>query len=205
MINRFIFRLFFLFFLAITNYQVAVFVQKILSPIFPFPEHIFGLSFCWLVLCGIPVLLTAKNSGISLQNSQMKKNWQEIFLLSGFVIAGLNSFMLLGITEIFQAVRYPFFFFLVTPIAEELLFRGYIFGQLKKMFAWPLAPVIGSALFFGLHHLQYFSYRPSLFALFQILYTIILGLIFGRLRQKSGFIYPSLFLHIFINWATILL
>lgn len=88
---------------------------------------------------------------------------------------------------------------LIVPLTEELLFRGYILGKLNTEFAgfvntriglsWA---VIGSALLFGIWHV------PNV-RVFQVLFTIVGGLIFGVLREKTGTIYASVLLHIITN------
>jgi membrane protease YdiL (CAAX protease family) len=93
------------------------------------------------------------------------------------------------------------------PLTEELLFRGYILGKIKTEFggfvnmkiglSWA---VIGSALLFGIWHV------PNIWAAFslsmgilQVLFSIVGGLIFGILREKTGTIYVSVLLHIITN------
>ena len=84
------------------------------------------------------------------------------------------------------------FFFLsfaiVTPIAEELLFRGYILDSIKRMHGdWPA--IIGSALLFALVHVNLFGMVPIIMA----------GVIYGWLRIKTGSLLPSIACHMMWN------
>jgi membrane protease YdiL (CAAX protease family) len=77
---------------------------------------------------------------------------------------------------------------IVTPIAEELLFRGYILDSIKRMHGdWPA--IIGSALLFALVHFNLFGMVPIIMA----------GVIYGWLRIKTGSLLPSIACHMMWN------
>lgn len=79
-------------------------------------------------------------------------------------------------------------FAIVTPIAEELLFRGYILDSIKRMHGdWPA--IIGSALLFALVHVNLFGMAPIIMA----------GVIYGWLRIKTGSLLPSIACHMMWN------
>ena len=79
-------------------------------------------------------------------------------------------------------------FAIVTPIAEELLFRGYILDSIKRMHGdWPA--IIGSALLFALVHVNLFGTVP----------IIMGGVIYGWLRIKTGSLLPSIACHMMWN------
>jgi sodium transport system permease protein len=72
----------------------------------------------------------------------------------------------------------------VTPaICEELLFRGLIFSGLRRLGAWPA--VLLSALLFGLAHASIYRLLP----------TMVLGLILGLVRWRSGSVVPGMVMH----------
>ena len=79
-------------------------------------------------------------------------------------------------------------FAIVTPIAEELLFRGYILDSIKRMHGdWPA--IIGSALLFALVHFNLFGMVPFIMG----------GVIYGWLRIKTGSLLPSIACHMMWN------
>jgi len=82
------------------------------------------------------------------------------------------------------------FFTLVVlaPVAEELLFRGYLFGKLKKHVPVWLAILVTSILFGAVH--GSWNVGVDVFAL-----SIVLCL----LRQLSGSLWPSILLHMLKN------
>lgn len=70
------------------------------------------------------------------------------------------------------------------PIAEELLFRGYLFGKIRQENGFWLSAVITSAVF-GLVHLQWNVGID----------TFVLGMFLALLREKTGSIWASMMLH----------
>ncbi len=90
-------------------------------------------------------------------------------------------------------------FLLCGAVAEELLFRGAVFGLAKQVWGKGWKPVLLSAAAFSLAHLQYHSFRLTPQAWAQIGYTLPMGTVFGILRWKSRRLWPSAGLHIANN------
>lgn len=98
---------------------------------------------------------------------------------------------------------------LLTPLFEELLFRGWVWRALERY--GEKAAYLGSAALFGLWHLGYVPsilWRTALLgrpaapleaAVWKVLAGTAFGLIFGAARYKSGRICPSLLLHMAVN------
>ena len=97
----------------------------------------------------------------------------------------------------------------VTPLLEELLFRGWVWDRLSVLggkAAW-----IGSALLFGCWHFGYWDtvlWRAMAFhpgtdigavLLGKAATGLVLGLILGFLRRKSGNLLAPLLLHLALN------
>lgn len=77
------------------------------------------------------------------------------------------------------------------PLAEELVFRGYLHGVLRtRLGPWP-AIGLGGALFGLLHGLDY------------ALPITLLGVFFGWLRERSGALLPSLLAHALHNGVVV--
>ena len=82
---------------------------------------------------------------------------------------------------------------LVTPVLEELLHRGVVFGRLRRrMGMWPA--VIGSALIFAVLH----------FNIVQFIYAFLLGIVFALFVEKTGKLYPAVIAHIVSNGIAII-
>ncbi len=92
-------------------------------------------------------------------------------------------------------------FVLVGPLQEELLFRGALFELAER--GWPAGgpwvPVLLTTVPFALQHFQFHQYRLTADALIQVGFTVPMGIVFGRLRQESGSLWPGLAVHVLTN------
>jgi membrane protease YdiL (CAAX protease family) len=52
---------------------------------------------------------------------------------------------------------------------------------------------------FALQHFQFHPYHLTPAALLQVGFTVPMGLVFGRLRQESGSLWPGLAVHVLTN------
>lgn len=93
-----------------------------------------------------------------------------------------------GLTSQLQFIVTFISIVIVAPVAEEVMFRGYLFGKLKKVVKVWIA-VILSALLFAVAHLQ-FNVALDTFAL---------GVVLALLRVTSGSIWASILLHMLKN------
>lgn len=82
------------------------------------------------------------------------------------------------------------------PIGEEVLFRGFLFSGLRAKFRFRYATIITSILF-GIAHLQFGSDAPLLWA--AAIDTFILSCFLCYLRERSGSLWPPIFLHAIKN------
>lgn len=92
-----------------------------------------------------------------------------------------------GFTDINLPMEYVFAFValvILPPIAEELLFRGYLFGRLREKFGFWLSAVIVSIVF-GVVHMQWNVAVD----------VAILSLFLCYLRERTGSIWASIVLH----------
>ncbi|MBS6183602.1 MAG: type II CAAX endopeptidase family protein [Clostridium celatum] len=76
---------------------------------------------------------------------------------------------------------------ILSPIVEEMMFRGIMLNKLKRY--GDKVAIVTTALLFGLFHAN-FS---------QFFYATVLGLIFAYVTLKTGTIKYSIILHIFVN------
>jgi uncharacterized protein len=101
-------------------------------------------------------------------------------------------------TEIINSVPdtgiYSFLYLvLIAPIVEEVLFRGIMLEGLSKKYS-PVVSIMFTSFLFGISHIN-----P-----WQILFTFILGLLFGWLYLKTRSLVPSIFCHILNNLVSFL-
>lgn len=84
----------------------------------------------------------------------------------------------------------------IAPLAEELLFRGYLYGKLRRtMPIW--ISVLVTSLAFGLAHLWGGPGSPLQWAV--VIDTFVLSIMLSLLREYTGAIWASVILHAIKN------
>ncbi len=79
------------------------------------------------------------------------------------------------------------FSFLIDPINEEILFRGFLV---------PRIGIVASAVIFAFLHLGYNS-------LSEVFAALVFGLLAGYVLKKTNSLYPSILAHMLVNFLTI--
>ena len=82
------------------------------------------------------------------------------------------------------------------PIAEETVFRGFVFSGLRGRLSWVWAAIITSMLFASAH-LEFGSGQPLLWT--AAIDTFILSLVLCYLRQKTNSLWPGILVHALKN------
>ncbi len=91
----------------------------------------------------------------------------------------------------------------IAPIVEEILFRGVLFGSLRKKSR--AAAYIISIVLFGFSHLwQYALVEMDVKLLIYIIQYIPAGYVLARLYEKTSCIWLPIFFHMGINLAAML-
>lgn len=83
-----------------------------------------------------------------------------------------------------------------TPLAEELLFRGYLYGKLRKTAPVWVAVIVAS-LAFGAAHLWAGPGNPLQWAV--AIDTSVLGVILALLREYTGAVWAGVYVHAIKN------
>ncbi len=100
-------------------------------------------------------------------------------------------------TEFKEIESYPAGILMVAvlgPVAEELLFRGAIQGELVKKYP-PVLAILLSAMLFGIIH-----FNPA-----QVIFAFLYGLLLGWLYYQSGSLLLCILLHILNNSTSVFL
>ncbi|QQS17929.1 CPBP family intramembrane metalloprotease [Candidatus Saccharibacteria bacterium] len=85
---------------------------------------------------------------------------------------------------------------MLAPLAEEIVFRGYLFTSLRSKFSFLYATLITSTLF-GAAHLQFGSGEPLLWI--AAIDTAVLSGVMCYMREKTGSLWPAIFIHAMKN------
>ena len=141
------------------------------------------------------------------QMGDIAKHWKLLFGLALFFIGAPLIYRLVAGSTPFGANTW-FFEGVVVPLAEESLFRGILFssmlwgfGQLYPERTAKTWTLILSTIVFASSHLNNLGHYPTGFILFQVGFSLILGLAFGYSLLKTRSIYPAFALHALFNLA----
>ena len=86
---------------------------------------------------------------------------------------------------------------ILPPIAEETIFRGFIFAGLRRKLPFILSAIFTSLLF-ALGHLQFGSGAPLLWV--AGIDTFVLSVVLCFIREKTGSIWPTIAIHALKNF-----
>ena len=128
-----------------------------------------------------------------------------------YVIGTVIAFILLVATpsnyfDGFQAIILLFYGSVITPIFEELIFRGYIWNKLNTEIKKEWETYLITTILFGLWHLG--SYENIAFRvetglakimLMKVIVGLVYGVVLGALRLKTKNSYSTILLHGVMN------
>lgn len=121
---------------------------------------------------------------------------------------GLRSLpMSIGVLVTLQLVQLPFVacFNAVVTIGEEIGWRGFLVPALQRFGTWPA--LVGSGAVWGLWHapiilLGYnFGRTDWLGVVSMVVACVLLGIVLGWLRLRTGSVWPAVFAHAGVNGA----
>ena len=193
--------------------EVRLALFEILSEVLVYAVEMMGIT----ALLSVPVLLFMMKrdrqrevaAGV-LQNK--KAPLSKYILIAGISIPfalGLNNIIMLSnlaaYSEAYQETAEVFYgadlviqivcLGILTPMAEELVFRGLIFKRMRMITNNPKKTIILSGLMFGFYHGN----------MVQILYACLSGILLAYIYEKYGSIKAPIMAHIFMNLVSIAL
>lgn len=167
------------------------------------------IAVVWLVLKAIKTA-SVKNREIGIKRPRLK---DVVYAFSGYgayfvvyvvvvtIASSLSSLIDLdqpqkiGFEEAYGAVNLAVVYVslaILPPIAEEVLFRGFLFTSLRRKYKFLTAAIFTSVLF-GIAHLQFGSGAPLLWVAF--IDTFILSIVLCYLRETTKSLWASIILH----------
>lgn len=159
-----------------------------------------------MVFLGVVLTVVAPRScGLAL--GQMCQRWRTTGIFAAILI--VPSIITMSFLQV------PFYgaspaVFVCVPLYEELLFRGFLFAVVAEAFprSWSVRGVtvstaaLATGCAFGLWHLGGLRLPEQGFYWFQVTYTVIAGVLFAMLRERTGSIWPCWLIHAFVDtWA----
>jgi membrane protease YdiL (CAAX protease family) len=170
--------------------------------------------FTIVIVIGLPWLIKKRRTNANDIGLQRLPYWRDILMApAGLIVYLILSFVLIiivsilvpgfnvnqqqvtgfsGITQQYQLILAFITLVVVAPVAEEVLFRGYLLGKLRKLFpTW--AAILATSVLFGLIHVG------TTGAWNVAVDTFALSIILCLLRVSTGSIWASMLLHMIKN------
>ena len=88
---------------------------------------------------------------------------------------------------------------LVAPLMEELIFRGYLYGLLQRLWGENAAVLLSGFLFGAIH---FYQLSPGYF---QMVLICVVGIVFSAVRARTGTVVAAIAVHFGYNLALSLL
>jgi membrane protease YdiL (CAAX protease family) len=166
------------------------------------------------IVIGLPWLIKKRRTTVEDIGLHRLPYWRDMLMAPvGLVVYLIISFVLLmvvsaivpgfnitqqqvtgftGITQQYELILAFMTLVVVAPVAEEVLFRGYLLGKLRKLFpTW--AAILATSILFGLIHVG------TTGAWNVAVDTFALSIVLSLLRISTGSIWASMLLHMIKN------
>jgi len=167
-----------------------------------YTDHI--ASMIGMIILSILFVFFAKKQKVAL--SVFPERFNKFYILGTCIAAVLFVVTPSNYSGGFQAIMLLLYGSIVTPIFEELIFRGYIWDRLNSIFDKELVAYIVSTVLFALWHLGYIdsiAFRTETGLASVMLWKAIIGLcygiVLGALRLKTKNSYSTMLLHGVMN------
>lgn len=164
--------------------------------------HLVSLAFALLLTAG-----SWKRSGVRL--GDVRTHWWKVLIVCGVPIA-ITAAVYPHLPER-PFAREHMGIWLISPLAQDLVFVGYIYGRLEPLlprYVHRWVPVrwamVAAAAFFAAHHLVNLQIMSVGFVAFQLCYTFLGCMAIGLSRQWTGSILYITLSHMAVNciaWA----
>ena len=160
-------------------------------------------SFVLLALGLLLVLPTRERSGLRI--GRLREHWRGVLLVCGATV--LATALVYPLLPVRPFGRAHASMWAVSPLAQELVFSGFIYGYLESRFPEYLHPrvrirwaLLITTILFGLWHAPSFLTTSAGYVWFQIFYTGVLGIVPALSRQWTGSILPTVLCHTAVNF-----
>lgn len=165
-----------------------------------------AVSAAVMVVLTVLIVLIAKRK--SLNASFFPQNRKSLYAMATIIaVALLISTPIITGDSCLETLLILAFSAIITPIFEELIFRGYVWNSLKKKYDSEFKVYIITTVLFAVWHLGYIdsiAFRTTAellpFAMFMKVMTgLCFGIVLGLLRYKTKNSYSTILLHGVMN------
>lgn len=157
-----------------------------------------------MIVLTICLLIIARKLRINLSVFPAKFN--TVYILTSIVAAILLIATPSNFTDGIQSIILLVYGSIVTPVFEELIFRGYVWNKLNSIFSKEWKTYITSTILFGLWHFGYissiaFRVNEGLFhvMIWKVITGLCFGIVLGIVRMKTKNCYSTILVHSIMN------
>jgi len=150
------------------------------------------------------LIVFAKKQKVSL--SVFPRIFNKFYIIGSCVTAALLVATPSNYIDGFQAILLLFYGSIVTPIFEELVFRGYVWNRLNTLFKKEWATYVITTVLFGVWHLgaiDSIAFRVEIglanVMLMKVIVGLCYGVVLGAVRLKTKNSYSTILLHGVMN------
>lgn len=191
------------------NYLVILLVPTfyfLMSWSFPWDKFQFNstvsVAYIFDALFGVSVLYAFKKKEVigklSLVGSAIRS-----LAIASCGAACVYAIIVTGLNSPFRFIEHPILQLLIfAPILEELVFRGAFFETFQKMRLRGEVAHSLNTILFSFSHITGLWFLPSefhSFIVFQMFYTLLLGWVCTKSREKTGGVVEPIILHFIFN------
>ncbi len=186
--------------------QILLFVIQqgvfLLVPRTDYSDHMAAML--GMIVLTICISITARKQGINL--SVFPARFSKVYVCASILAAILLIATPSNYTGSIQPITLLVYSSIVTPVFEELIFRGFVWNKLNAVFSNKWKTYITSTVLFALWHFGYISsiaFRVNEGLLQAMMWKVLTGLCFGIVlgivRLKTKNCYSTILLHGVIN------
>lgn len=179
------------------NHVIFIFIERT-----DYSDHV--TSMVAMILFSVLFVIFASKQNVSL--SVFPKHFNICYIITTGVAFILFILTPSNYTGDLKAIILLIYGSIVTPVFEEIIFRGYVWNRLNSIFEKEWVTYIVSTILFALWHIGYmdsiaFRIEGGLFhAIFwKVITGLCFGIVLGALRLKTKNSYSTMLLHGVMN------
>lgn len=176
--------------------------ERLLNPLFPgtvFAERMVTAVIMITLSCAVVIYARIRKTVISVFSKRFGKAYIIASCVSAILLISTPS----NFTGGYQAIMLLIYGSIVTPVFEELIFRGYIWNRLDTIFSKEIFVFIWSVILFTVWHIGYMIPQIASGNINAVVWKLAAGLgygtVLGIVRLKTKNCYATMLLHGVLN------
>ena len=181
---------------------LRILLEAVIEPLVPdteFSRRMTTMAVMLVLAAAVALYSRITKTKLSVFPESFSKIYVVFTVISALLLITTPAHFTQGITAIMLSVYGS----IVTPVFEELVFRGYLWNRLNDVLAKKAYTYIASVALFGIWHLGYMLPQLAAGELEPVIWKLAAGIgygaVLGALRMKTNNCYSTMLLHGVIN------